>query len=256
MYRTNEFVMFTLFRMTTLVLSISVMVSCATRQVVNPIKNLKIADKPITWDAERKKMSLEYMKERYGMDDITAPLITPTMIVVHWTDIPTLAASYNAFKSPLLEGREELQNASKLNVSAHFLVDRDGTIYRLLPENAFARHTIGLNHSAIGIENVGDGDKNKLTQAQFNANVKLIQYLHYKYPIRFVLGHMDYTRFKSHPLWREKDPNYITEKKDPGEDWMSKLYQALDRVGVYGIERWPGGMMSPLQYRDSIRTSR
>ncbi|MEP7323106.1 MAG: peptidoglycan recognition family protein [Saprospiraceae bacterium] len=213
--------------------------SCSTKKGANPIKNLKIVDKPIVWDTLRKRLSLEYMHEHYGMTDVRAPLITPSMVVVHWTAIPTLAASFNTFKPAILEGREDLQKASTLNVSVQFLVDRDGTIYRLLPETAFARHVIGLNHCAIGIENVGDGDQYKLTDAQFKANVQLIQYLHYKYPIRFVIGHHDYTKFKDHPLWKETDPNYLTEKTDPGDAWMERLYLALSKEGVYGISRFP-----------------
>jgi len=55
-----------------------------------------------------------------------------------------------------------------LNVSAHFLVDRDGTIYQLMPETRMARHAIGVNHLAIGVENVGDERKWPLTEAQMN----------------------------------------------------------------------------------------
>lgn len=212
---------------------------CGTTQKANAIKELKIVDKPITWDTLRKRLSLEYIHTHYGMNDVKAPLITPSMIVIHWTDIPTMAASFNTFKPSILQGRTELQAASTLNVSAHFLVDRDGTIFRLLPETAFARHVIGLNHCAIGIENVGDGDQFKLTDAQFKANVQLVQYLHYKYPIRYVIGHLDYTKFKGHPLWRELDPDYLTEKVDPGDTWMERLYKSFNQVGVFGVSRFP-----------------
>ena len=58
--------------------------------------------------------------------------------------------------------RPELGKADEVNVSAHFLVDRDGTIYRLMPETRLARHVIGLNWCAIGIENVG-GPESPLT---------------------------------------------------------------------------------------------
>lgn len=213
--------------------------ACSVQSARNPLKDTKIVDKPITWDTTRKRLSLEYMQIRHGMTNVRAPLITPSMVVVHWTAIPTLAASYNAFRPSVLEGREELQGASTLNVGVQFLVDRDGTIYRLLPETAFARHTIGLNHCAIGIENVGDGDQYKLTDAQLKANVTLIRYLHYKYPIRYVIGHMDYGRFQTHPLWKETDPNYLTMKTDPGEDFMKKLYNGLSQAEVYGISRFP-----------------
>jgi hypothetical protein len=102
--------------------------ACGVKKGANPIKNLKIVDKPIVWDSLRKRLSLEYMYNHYGMTDVRTPLITPSMVVIHWTAIPTLAASFNAFKPAVLEGREELQEASRLNVGIHFLVDRDGTI--------------------------------------------------------------------------------------------------------------------------------
>ena len=36
--------------------------------------------------------------------------------------------------------------------SAQFLVDRDGTIYSLMPETFMARHVIGLNLSSIELK--------------------------------------------------------------------------------------------------------
>ena len=35
---------------------------------------------------------------------------------------------------------------------AHFVVDRDGTIYQLVSARIMCRHTVGLNWTAIGIE--------------------------------------------------------------------------------------------------------
>ena len=40
---------------------------------------------------------------------------------------------------------------------AHFVIDRDGTIYQLVPLGIMCRHTVGLNYTAIGIEHVGIG---------------------------------------------------------------------------------------------------
>jgi N-acetylmuramoyl-L-alanine amidase len=77
-------------------------------------------------------------------------------------------------------------------LASQFMVDRDGTIYRLMPETALARHIIGYNWCAIGIENVGGANNKKedLTPAQLKANIKLIRYLHAKYPtIQYVFGH-------------------------------------------------------------------
>ena len=40
---------------------------------------------------------------------------------------------------------------------AQFVIDRDGTIYQLVPLTTICRHTVGLNWTAIGIEHVGLG---------------------------------------------------------------------------------------------------
>jgi len=184
----------------------------------------KVIDKPIIFDDERKQLSLEYMSKRYGIEK-SNPTITPKMIVVHWTAIPDFEQSFSAFKnSRLPNSRADITNASALNVSAQFLVDQDGTIYRLLPETTMARHVIGLNHCAIGIENVGGTTEKPLTKKQLKSNIKLIKYLKEQFPdISYVIGHYEYTLFQGHPLWLEIDDKYRTEKTDPGEDFMQSI---------------------------------
>jgi N-acetylmuramoyl-L-alanine amidase len=195
----------------------------------------KIIDHPIVYDSTRKALSLQYLKERHGLTQ-TEPTLTPKMIVAHWTAIPTLKGSFNAFNSVLLPSfRKELKGASPLNVSIHFLVDRDGTIYRLMPENLMARHVIGLNWCALGIENVGDGNKYPLTEAQLKANIFIVKYLKKKYKtIEYLIGHLEYTNFQNTPLWKETDPNYRTEKDDPGNEFMEKLRKGVKKLNLKG----------------------
>ncbi|MGI9530701.1 peptidoglycan recognition protein family protein [Lutimonas sp.] len=190
-------------------------------------KSVTIVDKPIVFDQEREALSLEYMSKRYGLEKDKA-IISPKMIVVHWTAIPSLEQSYNAFKDSRLPGsRADITSASSLNVSAQFLVDQDGSIYRLLPERTMARHVIGLNHCAIGIENVGGTADKPLTKKQLKSNIKLIKYLKKKYPdIDYLIGHYEYTLFEGHPLWLEIDEKYRTKKTDPGETFMEGLRAA------------------------------
>lgn len=187
-------------------------------------KSIEIIDKPVTFDKERKQLSLEYLENRYGIIK-ESPDIDPKMIVVHWTAIPTMEKSFSAFNSSRLpDWRPDITNASALNVSSQFLVDRDGTIFRLLPETTMARHVIGLNHCAIGIENVGGTEETPLTKKQLKANIRLINYLKEIYPeIDYVIGHFEYTKFEGHPLWLEVDDSYRTEKTDPGKDFISKI---------------------------------
>jgi N-acetyl-anhydromuramyl-L-alanine amidase AmpD len=190
-------------------------------------QELKIVDRPIVFDSTRVALSLEYLEKRHGIET-NSITITPKIIVVHWTAIPTLEQSFRAFNPPKLpESRTAIKSASQLNVSAHFLVDRDGTIYRLMPENYFARHVIGLNYCSIGIENVANGDDLPLTKQQFEANVQLIDYLVKKYPIQYLIGHDQYKRFIDTELWRETDPNYLTEKQDVGELFIEALHKEI-----------------------------
>ncbi len=190
--------------------------------------SLNIIDKPVTFDETRKQLSLEYLKVRHGIETGSVE-IDPKIIVVHWTVIPTLEKTFETFNPSRLSGtRTGIKDASSLNVSAHFVIDRDGTIYQLLPETTFARHVIGLNHCAIGIENVANGTDLPLTRQQFKANLRLINYLSGKYNIEYLIGHDQYQQFIGHPLWKETDPNYLTEKNDVGPEFIRKLHQSID----------------------------
>lgn len=193
----------------------------------------RIIEKPITWDQEREDLSLKYLKDRHGLTKDQAT-IDPQMVVVHWTAIDNIEVTYDVFTPSTLGGRADLTSASNLNVSSQFLIDRDGTIFRLLPDTAFARHTIGLNYLAIGIENVGGTDF-PLTKEQLKANEELIRYLKRKYPIDYVIGHHEYQLFQDTDLWKEADPDYRTVKTDPGDDFMNKLRENLEDLGLKPI---------------------
>lgn len=185
-------------------------------------QDIKIIDKPIIYDSTRFKLSLQYLKERHGIIK-TEPKIEPIMIVLHRTEAKTMSSTFNTFNQPTLNGdRKAIAGASNLNVSSQFLIDRDGSIYRLMPENNFARHVIGLNYCAIGVENVGGNDF-PLTDAQLLANEELVRYLTNKYSIKYLIGHYEYTLFKNSAIWKETDPNYQTIKDDPGISFMQRI---------------------------------
>jgi N-acetyl-anhydromuramyl-L-alanine amidase AmpD len=187
----------------------------------------EIVDRPIRFDADRRKLTIEYRRlhQDPSAKDIT---ITPRAIVVHHTAFETLEASFAYFDRTEIEaGRRQIRKAGRVNVSAHFLVDRDGTIYRLMPETWMARHCIGLNHVAIGIENVGGTTKAPLTDAQLRANALLVRELAKRFPITHLIGHHEYLRLEKHPYFVEKDPSYRTKKIDPGPVFMSRLRAEL-----------------------------
>lgn len=182
----------------------------------------KIINKPINYSAERVALSLEYMKEHHGLAQKT-PTIVPKMIVLHYTAGGTVESNYKYFNKTHLESaRNTLKKQSTLNVSSQFIIDRDGTIYQLMKPDMFARHTIGLNYCAIGVENIGS-KKQPLTDKQVTANAHLVRYLSQKYKIEYLIGHSEYGAFRNSELWKESDPKYFTGKEDPGKDFMSKV---------------------------------
>ncbi len=190
-----------------------------------PLYGITIIDKPIIFDEERIALTKEYIADHYGLYPQNIS-ITPRILVIHWTSINDFDRSYQRFfSSTLPSDRPDIKKASSLNVSAHFMIDRDGTIYRLMNETAMARHVIGLNYSAIGIENVGGkASKENLTPQQFKANLELIRYLMKRHPtLEYLIGHYEYTRFENHALWLEKQTSYRTLKHDPGPGFMQRL---------------------------------
>ncbi len=210
------------------ILMLIIITGCQTNEI-------KIIDKPIEFPEQRVDMTLEYIREHYGIQPENIEII-PKMIVLHWTETKTLQEAFDIFNSPWIDRPGMVENAGKVNVSVQFIVDRDGTIYRLMPETHMARHVIGLNYISIGIENIGGVDgKDDMTDAQIEANARLVRYLVKKYPtIRYLIGHYEYTKFEGTPLWMEKDPDYRTIKTDPGSRFMSAVRKKVARLNLLG----------------------
>lgn len=186
----------------------------------------KWIERPLHYSAERARLSLAYLRERYGIVR-TSPIIEPQMIVLHFTNGGTANSIYHYFNSETIESARTFnKGASDLNVSSHYLVDRDGTVYRFMPDTLFARHIIGLNHCAIGIENIGSAE-HPLTDQQVKANIRLIRDICSRYSIRYLIGHSEYGVFRRSSLWKEKDPAYFTTKGDPGSEFMEKIRKGV-----------------------------
>ena len=200
---------------------------CSTKPIQPP---LRIIDKPIDFGKERVDMTKAYIRQHYGLK-VKNITITPRIIVLHWTAEMDLKRSFSRLKPQrLLTDRKDIAKASALNVSAQFMVDRDGTIYRFMPENWMARHVIGLNYSSIGIENIGGkgNKKEDLTPAQLRSNIALVRYLKAKYPtIQYLIGHYEYRQMEDTSLWLEKDKGYRTAKNDPGKKFMSAVRKSV-----------------------------
>lgn len=160
------------------------------------------------------------MRHRWSPNvDDRPPGCAVDTLILHYTGMPTAAAALQRLCDP----------AAK--VSAHYLIDEDGTVVRLVPEERRAWHAgvsewrgrACLNDCSIGIELVNPGHEwgyRPFTEAQYEGCLALCRAIVARWPIppSRVLAHSDVAPAR---------------KQDPGElfDWP--------RLAAAGIGLWP-----------------
>jgi N-acetylmuramoyl-L-alanine amidase len=208
----------------------------ATVSAAAPLAGGRIVDRPIPFPAERIAATKQYIAAHYAPHQGTGSTgieFEPRMIVLHDTEIASLDATIKTFSTTKLPAaRADLASAGDVNVCVQYIVDRDGKIYRLMPDTWMARHTIGLNLSAIGVENVAANEQD-LQPAQAAADAWLVRYLKQQHPqIGYLIGHYEYGSFRGSALWWETDPKYFTHKSDPGAAFMQAVRAQVADLGL------------------------
>ena len=141
------------------------------------------------------------------------------MLVLHYTGMESAAAALARLTSPAAA------------VSAHYLIEEDGTVWRLVPEErrawhagqSFWRGVRDINSASIGIELVNPGHElgyRTFPEAQIAALETLAAAVlaRHRIPARHVLGHSDVAPAR---------------KEDPGELFPWR------RFAQVGIGLWP-----------------
>ena len=151
--------------------------------------------------------------------DARPPGVVTGMLILHYTGMESAEAALARLCDPAA------------GVSAHYVVDEDGAVYRLVPEERRAWHAgesawrgrPGVNDVSIGIEIVNPGHEigyRPYPPAQMAAVEALCRGVVARHPIppRHVLGHSDVAP---------------SRRSDPGElfDWA--------RLAAAGIGLWP-----------------
>lgn len=183
---------------------------------------------------ERLALTRDYANRHYAMDHYQ--LETPQAIVIHYTVTRNLKDTWEVFNPDRLPAqRSDLARFGALNVGVHYIVDQDGTIYRMLPETVMGRHAIGLNYCAIGIENVGMSAK-ALTPAQLKSNIRLVHDLVSRHPsIQYLLGHHELAdRSAPHAalVLMMDESNQPRATSDPSPHFIKALRDALSQEGI------------------------
>lgn len=167
----------------------------------------------------------DLIKVRHSPNFSSRKGIVPDMAIIHYTASMNCAGSLAWFENP------------ESKVSAHFVIDRDGTIFNCVDEVFSAWHAGKsewdgrkfLNKYSIGIELVGIRDR-KFTEAQYDSLILLLRYLvkEYNIPEKYVLGHehvspgrkrdsgryFDYIRVYD-AVYREPQPPDLPTDADP-----------------------------------------
>jgi N-acetyl-anhydromuramyl-L-alanine amidase AmpD len=141
--------------------------------------------KPIPYGARRRAEMAQYAERHYGLRTWR---LEPKVIVEHVTATTSFSSVWNAFAADAPD--PELHQLP--GDCAHFVIDRDGTIYQLVRLDVMCRHTVGLNHVAIGIEHVGLSDAQVLADpAEMRASIALTAWLarRFRIAVRNVIGH-------------------------------------------------------------------
>lgn len=144
------------------------------------------------------------------------------MLILHYTGMKTAQAAIDRLRDPAAR------------VSSHYVVDEDGTVLQLVPEDQRAWHAgisywrghVGLNDRSVGIEIVNPGHEwgyRDFPVLQLAAVCDLCLSILSRHPIlaRNIVGHSDVAPDR---------------KEDPGEKFE---WEALAQNGV-GL--WPAGV--------------
>lgn len=124
-------------------------------------------------------------------------------------DTVVLHASYNSLGGDVYSVDKIVDIWKSYEVAPHYMIDRKGSIYRLVDDANIAYHAgvskmpdgrTNVNDFSIGIEILNTKD-DKYTSAQYDAMNDLLVYLKGKYSIKTVVGHADIAPGRKDDPW-------------------------------------------------------
>jgi N-acetyl-anhydromuramyl-L-alanine amidase AmpD len=185
-----------------------------------PASKPSIHEDPISYGANRRAQMAAYSQRHYGEREWR--LADPKVIVLHFTATDSYESVWSAFDS------NAPNRGETPGVCSHYVIEQDGRIDELVSPRIRCRHTIGLNHTAIGIEMVQEtgrgshwADQQILDRGpQIKASVRLVRWLQARYEIRTgdVIGHAmanDDPHFKDLEGWTNDHTDWL--KRDVRE---------------------------------------
>jgi hypothetical protein len=224
-----------------------------------------ITEMAIPLDKEMKDLTRKFMVDNYRR---TSTWVEPRMIMIHSMDLGDLRNSLeqSSFLFRRMPSRWRTQiRAGTLPSGAHFIVDRDGTIYCLTPPSSmneedgisynrdshrwFIRRHFDANPMALGIENVtpNNGSYEDLTEEQVLANAKLVKWLMWmeRDSITHVTSHHQFndkeqfvSMLSEFSLELARTPYRAWTRKDVGDAVLRRILDEVKKSGWEVKERF------------------
>ncbi|MFA7466382.1 MAG: N-acetylmuramoyl-L-alanine amidase [Parcubacteria group bacterium] len=153
----------------------------------------------------------EKEKERASDSDIKNRLVSWGFSVSSERSIDTiiLHSSYNALGGDEYDVEKLIDEYKEYGVSPHYLIDREGIIYRLVEDKNIAYHAgesetpdgrNNVNNFSLGIEMINN-KSDEYEKKQYEAVNRLIGYINRNYDIKYVLGHSEIASGRKTDPW-------------------------------------------------------
>lgn len=178
------------------------------------VKNIEQADNSVSNDAkENSKSETEKADTKQTNGDDKSETKTQSagktkVNLISWgfegassrkIDTIVVHSSYDALGGDVYDVEGILKEYKQYGVAAHYLIDREGTVWQLVAEKNIAYHAgqssvpdgrTSVNNFSIGIE-LANTEKDNYTDAQYSSLNSLIAEIKNKYSIKYVLGHSE-----------------------------------------------------------------
>lgn len=107
-----------------------------------------------------RKADLDRNQRLYGE---ASTRLTPTLLVLHFTVVNDLETVIELFRRPSRIGVGNQKPVTSL-VTVHYIVDKDGTVYSLVPEDKRTTGSYGVDHRALAIEMIAADEEDLLSR--------------------------------------------------------------------------------------------
>lgn len=175
------------------ILSVLLFAGCAEKASVEPAKHVNAVSKKT-----RSALAMVDMPATFGIEQEENR--TVDVVVVH---------SANAEFGEPYNPQGVYDTFKKYNVTPHYMIGRNGTIYKLADENVLAHHAgvskmadgrESVNHFSIGIELI-NSKIDYPTHAQYVALANLIKDIKTRHKIKYIVGHKDIAPTRKTDPW-------------------------------------------------------